>query len=129
MEGISDIVTVNKANKLLGLVYRAVSSLNPGAFSTLYKSLERSVPEYAAPVWKLYLVKYVLALERVQRRASWLALGQKRGEMEYEERLRKLKWPTLETRRLFLSLAECCKIVFNDLNKPNIDNLFEFTKV
>ena len=50
MEGISDIVTVNKANKLLGLVYRAVSSSNPGAFSKLYKSLERPVPEYAAPV-------------------------------------------------------------------------------
>ena len=42
----------------------------------------------------------LLALERVQRRASRLALGQKKGEMEYEDRLRKLKWPTLETRRL-----------------------------
>ena len=50
MEGISDIVTVNEANKLLGLVYRAVSSSNPGAFSKLYKSLERPGPEYAAPV-------------------------------------------------------------------------------
>ena len=56
--------------------------------------------------------KDVLTLEEVQRRASRLALGQKRGEMEYEDRLRKLKWPTLETRRLFLSLAECYKIVF-----------------
>ena len=48
--------------------------------------------------------------------------------MEYEERLRRLEWSTLETRRLFLSLAECCKIVFDDLSKPNIDNLFQFTK-
>ena len=39
-------------------------------------------------------------------------LRKKRGEREYEDRLRKLKWPTLETRRLFLSLAECYKIVF-----------------
>ena len=30
----------------------------------------------------------------------------------YKDRLRKLKWPTLETRRLFLSLVECYKIVF-----------------
>lgn len=49
----------------------------------------------------------MLALESVQRRASRFALGQKRGEMEYEGRLRKLKWPTLETRRLFRSLVEC----------------------
>ena len=121
-------VTVNKANKLLGLVHRTVGSSNPGAFSTLYKSLVRPVLEYAAPVWNpAYLVKDVLALERVQRRASRLALGQKRGEMDYDDRLRKLKWPTLETRTLFLSLVECYKIVF-DMNKLNFDDLFEFTK-
>ena len=38
-------VTVNKANKLLGLVHRTVGSSNPGAFSTLYKSLVRPVLE------------------------------------------------------------------------------------
>ena len=121
-------MTVYKASKLLGLVYRAVGSSNTSAFSTLYKSLVRPVPEYAAPVWSPFMVKDVLALERVQRRASRLALGQKRDEMEYEERLRRLKWSTLETRLSFLSLAECYKIVFDDLNKPNIDSLFEFTK-
>ena len=63
-------------------------------------------------------------LERVQRRASRLALGQKRSEMEYEDRLSKLKWPTLETRRLFLSLVECYKIVFG-MNKLNFDDLFD----
>ena len=87
----------------------------------------RPVLEYAAPAWNSYLAKDVLALERVQRRASRLALGQKRSEMEYEDRLRKLKWPTLETRRLFLSLVECYKIVFG-MNKLNFDDLFGFTK-
>ena len=104
-----------------------MGSSNPSAFSTLYKSLVRPVLEYATPVWNPYLVKDVLALERVQRRASRLALGQKRGEMDYEDRLGVLKWPTLETRRLFLSLVECDKIVF-DMNKLNFDDLFEFTK-
>ena len=63
-----------------------------------------------------YLAKDVLALEEVQRRASRLALGQKRVEMEYEDRLSKLKWPTLETRNLFLSIVECYKIVFSMTN-------------
>ena len=120
-------MTVNKANKLLGLVYRAEGSSNPGTFSTLYKSLVRPILEYAAAVWNPYLVKDVLALERVQRRASRLALGQKRGEIEYEERLRKLKWPTLETRWFFLCFPECYEIVFDGLNKPNFDNPSEFT--
>ena len=44
-------MTVNKANKLLGLVHRTVASSNPGAFSTLYKSLVRPFLEFAAPVW------------------------------------------------------------------------------
>ena len=57
-------VTVNKANKLLGLVHRTVDSSNPGAFSTLYKSLVRPVLEYAAPVWNPYLVKDVLAVRK-----------------------------------------------------------------
>ena len=69
-------MTVNKANKLFGLVHRRVGSSNPGAFSTLYKSLLGLVLEYAAPAWKNpYLAKDVLALERVQRGASRLALG------------------------------------------------------
>ena len=61
-------VTINKVYKLLGLVHRTVGSSNSGAFSTLYKSIVRPVLEYAAPVWNPYLVKDVLALERVQRR-------------------------------------------------------------
>ena len=78
--------------------------------------------EYAALVWNPYLVNNVLALERVQLRASRLALGQKRGEMDYEDQLRKLKWPTFETHRLLLSSVECYKIVF-DINKLNFDDL------
>ena len=59
-----------------------------------------------------YLVKDILALEELQRKASRLALGQKRGEMEYVERIKILNWPTLEKRRHFISLIECFKIVF-----------------
>ena len=109
-------VTIDKANKLLGLVHKTAGSSNPGGFSTLYKSLVRPVLDYAAPVWHPYLPKDVLALEKVQRRASRPALGQNLGEMEYEDSLRKLKWPTLQTRRLFRSLVECYKIAFGITN-------------
>ena len=53
------------------------------------------------------LAKDVLALEL---EFSEERLGFLSG-MEYEDRLSKLMWPTLETRRLFLSLVECYKIV------------------
>ena len=102
---------VNMANRILGVVYRTLGPSNTGVFSTLYKTLVRPILEYAVPVWCPYLVKDILALEKVQRRASRLALGQRRGEMEYEERVKILNWPTLEKRRHFISLIECYKTV------------------
>ena len=73
-----------------------------------------------------FLVKDILVLEKVQRRVSRLALGQKRGEMEYVERIKILNWPTLEKRRHFISLIECFKIVFG-LNSLNFSNFFELS--
>ena len=59
-------MTVNKANKLLGLVHRTVGSSDPGGFSMWCSSLLCPVLEYAALVWNPYLANDVLALERIQ---------------------------------------------------------------
>ena len=66
-------------------------------------------------------------LEKVQRRASRNALGQRKQEMAHEDRCKILKWNCLERRREFLSLAECYKIVFN-LNGLNFSDYFELCK-
>ena len=84
----------------------------------------RPIFEYAVPVWCPYLVKEILALEKVQRRASRLPLGQRRGDMEYEDWLKILNWPTLEKRRHYISLVECYKTVFS-LNGLNLNDFFE----
>ena len=44
--------------------------------------------------------------------------------MEYEDRLKILKWPTLEKRRHYISLVECYKTVFG-LNGLNFSDFFE----
>ena len=85
-------MTVNKANKTLGAITRSVGIANTKVFSMLYKSLVRPILEYAVPVWCPYLVKDIHALECVQRRASRLALNQRKpGEMSYEDRCQLLK--------------------------------------
>ena len=84
--------------------------------------------EYAVPVWSPYLVKDVNALEGVQKRASRMALNQKRGEMPYERRCEFLKWDTLEKRREYYSLIECYKTVFG-LNGVSFDEVFEFRHI
>ena len=66
---------VNKANKVVGLIKRTVGSKNKEIFSMLYKSLVKPILEYECPVWSPYLVKDKLAIEKVQRRASRVALG------------------------------------------------------
>ena len=98
-------------------------------FSQLYKSLVRPILEYAAPIWSPYLIKdIIVALEKVQRRrASRLALRQKRGEMSYEHRCSLLKWQTLVKRREFLSLVLCSKIVFG-VDDLSFSDFFEFAK-
>ena len=93
----------------------------------LYKSLVRPILEYACPVWSPYLVKDKLAIEKVQRRASRIALGQKLREMSYEKRCILLNWNTLQNRREYLSVVECYKTVFG-LNGLDFDDYFEFCR-
>ena len=67
--------------------------------------------EYAAPAWNSYLAKTVLALEKLSEEPLGL---QRRGEMEHEDRLRKLKWSTLERCRFFLGFSCMLKDRFWD---------------
>lgn len=118
---------VNKANKVLGIIRRSLGNDNRYAFSCLFKSLVRPILEYAVPVWSPYQKKDIESLEKVQRRASRLALKQKRGEMSYEDRCRLLNWQTLEKRREFLSLIQCYKIVL-EIDSLHFSDFFELTK-
>ena len=60
---------VNKANRVLGVIERVLGSKSITEFSLLYKSLVRPILEYAAPVWCPFLVKDIVLLEKVQRKA------------------------------------------------------------
>ena len=64
---------VNKANKVLGVIKCVLGSNSVNEFSLLVMP----TLEYAAPVWCPFLVKDIVLVEKVQRRASRLALGQK----------------------------------------------------
>ena len=83
---------VNKGNKVLGVIKRVLWSNSVSEFSLLFKSLVRPILDYAAPMWCPFLLKDIVLLEKVQRRVSWLALGQERGEMDYQECCAILKW-------------------------------------
>ena len=96
-------------------------------FSQLYKSLvSRPILDYAAPVWSPFLIKDIVALEKVQRRASRLSLRQKRGKMSYEYRCSlSVKMPNTRGTEEFLSLVQCYKIVFG-IDHLSFPDFFEF---
>ena len=89
--GMHVFAMVNTANMVLGIIKRSIGTNNQDAFSQLYKSLLRPILEYAAPVWSPYLIKDIVALEKVKGRALRIALRQKRGNS--------LKWQTLKSCR------------------------------
>ena len=82
---------VHTANRVLGLLKRTVGIKNKDIFSNLYKSLVRPILEYTCPVWSPHLAKDIQEIEKIQRRASRIALDQRRQEMAYEERCKELK--------------------------------------
>ena len=62
--------TVNKANRILGLIRRNFKDLNNSSFCALYKALVRSHLEYGQYVWSPYKLKHIDALEAVQRKST-----------------------------------------------------------
>ena len=64
--------------------------------SCLYKSLVRTHLDFASSVWSPFKIKHIEQIESVQRRAIKQLTGMKNNP----KRLRKLKLPTLNYRRL-----------------------------
>ena len=60
----------SKANKVLGLLKRNISSCSPATKSLAYLSLVRPCVEYASSVWDPFLQKHINELEQIQRRSG-----------------------------------------------------------
>ena len=99
---------VNKANNIVGLIRRNFVSLDTEIFRVLFVTLVRPHIEYANQVWCPHLVKDIVTLENVQRRATKMVPQLK--DLTYEERLRELKLPTLAYRRVRGDMIEVYKI-------------------
>ena len=76
----------SRAYKLLGLVRRSLSrSHHPNIKKILYISLIRSQLTYCSQVWRPHLLKHIMSLERVQRRATKFILND--FSSDYKSRL------------------------------------------
>ena len=94
-----------KARKVLGIIYRTVASNTDDSWTILrlYIALVRPHLEYAAQVWNPHLNKDIRSLEKVQKFA--LRVCAKVYDEPYQNLLDYFQVPSLEDRRLFLSLC------------------------
>ena len=110
---------INKANSMLSLIRRTFEHLNETNFLPLYKAMVRSHLDYASSVWSPYKMKHIDAIENIQRRATKQIPSLK--NLSYEDRLKKLKLPTLTYRRLRGDMIELYKIL-NNVYDQNISS-------
>ena len=107
----------SKAKKMLGLLYRQFSNNSSSlTMKKLYLSLVRPLLEYGAEVWHPHLSKDIWALESVQKFA--LRVCSKGWTTDYQSLLDKFQLPSLENRRLFLSLCKFFKIIHKQIYFP-----------
>lgn len=114
-----------KANKILGLIKRSFDFIDEDVIINLYKSLVRPHLEYGNLIWYPTLGQSA-ELEKVQRRATKL-VPSLRG-LKYEERLEKLKLPSLKHRRKRGDMIQVFKII-NKIDDLEKDLFFEPTPV
>ena len=89
--------TASKASRLVGMIRRTYVYLDKRSMTTLYKSLCRPILEFGNVIWHPQYQKDAVVVENVQRRATKLIPGLR--DMEYEDRMRHLKLPSLAYRR------------------------------
>ena len=113
---------VKKANRFLGMINRTFKHRSKQMMLQLYKSMVRPHLDYASAAWSPHQKNHIDLLEKVQRRFTRMVPGL--SPLPYEERLKKLKLTTLQTRRTRADLLEVFKMFSGDTKvKPEV--LFE----
>ena len=88
---------VSRANRILGLIRHSFAHIDTETLPLLFKTLVRPHLEYGNHIWGPFNAADSKLVEQVQRRASRLV--PELQQYPYEERLRRLKLPSLQYRR------------------------------
>ncbi|XP_074849472.1 BBSome complex member BBS7 isoform X2 [Carettochelys insculpta] len=109
---------------MLGIIKKGIDNKTKDIILPLYKTMVCLHLEYCVQTWSPHLKKDILALEKVQKRATKMIRGLER--VPYGERLERLGLFSLEKRRLRGDMIEVYKIM-NGVEKVNIEKLFTFS--
>ncbi len=108
----------NKTRRLIGLLYRRFyRSSNSTTLLKLYLSFVRPHLEYSSAVWSPHLKGEVETIEKVQKYA--LKVCMKSWDSSYADLLNATSLPSMQSRRLQVSLCHLYKIVHGLTDFPN----------
>lgn len=99
-----------KANKILGILQRNLSSCSSEIKARAYLSLVRPITEYATTAWSPHTSKGISTIESIQRRAARFVTHDYRRESSVTSMLNSLGWASLEQRRRMRDLEFFYKI-------------------
>lgn len=93
-----------KCYQTIGFIFRSTKHFkNVKSILKLYYAYVRSRLDYCCSVWNPYYIKYIDAIERVQKKFTRMLYYKFNWiKVDYKNRLRELKMHSLETRRLQL---------------------------
>ena len=88
---------IKKANNMLGLIRRSFSFLNADILLPLYNAFIRHLVEYGVPIWSGLLKRsQIRVIKKIQLWVTEMIKGM--SYIEYDERLKLLRLPTLSYR-------------------------------
>ena len=117
--------TIRKSKNICFLIMRNIHFKSPHIMVPLFKALVRPILEYGNAVWCPYTRKDINAIEEVQRYYTKRIIGMK--NLEYEDRLSKLRLPSLESRRIRGDMIEVFKITNKNYDTVTTNTFFEFS--
>ena len=90
-----------KANRVLGLLKRNLSTCDRNTKEVAYKALVRPLLEYCQAVWDPHQSNTISDIERVQRRAAHFVLNDYNRQSSVTAMLDRLEWEPLWLRQTF----------------------------
>ena len=101
--------TAQSARKMASWLLSAFCDRTPTVMLTLYKSMVRSRLEYCCPVWNPVKISEIQKIENVQR--CFVRKIARLKDMDYWDRLKKLKMMSLQRRRERYCIIQVWKII------------------
>ena len=108
-----------KGNRALGFTKRNIRTTSQATKELAYCTLVRPVMEYAASVWSPHLKGHKEVLEKVQRRAARYVLHEYGEGTSPTNMIHRLKWESLEQRRLKARVVMTYRIVHKLVKIPS----------